>query len=60
MLFLVLLPNWDWCPPRLYLCVRRRFGPDVDGWSGFDMVGSVGRVFCVVGDVVGCWGCDML
>ncbi len=54
MLFLVVLPNWDWCPPRLYLCVRRRFGPDVDGWSGFDMVGIVGRVFCVFGDVVGC------
>ncbi len=60
MLSLALLPSWVWCPPRLYLCVRRRFGPDVDGWSGVDIVVNLFGVFCVAGDVVVWWGCVMM
>ncbi len=51
MLTLAWLPSCVWCPPLLCLCVRRRFGPDVDGLSGVDIVGFFFVVFCVVGDV---------
>ncbi len=37
MFTLAWLPSWDWSPPLLNLCVRRRFGPDVDGCSGVDI-----------------------
>ena len=60
MLNLAWLPSWVWCPPLLYLCVRRRFGPDVDGWSGVDIVSFSFVVFCVVGDVFVWCRCDVL
>ncbi len=47
MLTLAWLPSCVWCPPLLYRCVRRRFGPDMDGCSGVDIVSFVFVVvFC--------------
>jgi hypothetical protein len=55
MFTLAWLPSWDWCPPLLNLCERRRFGLDVDGCLGVDIVSwgfvivcsvSVGIVWC--------------
>ncbi len=54
MFTLVWLPSWDWSPTLLNLCMRWRFGPDVDGCSGVDIV-SFFFVFALVDSDVIVW-----
>ena len=54
---LTLLPSWVWCPLLLYLWARRRFGLDIDGCFGVDIVSWCCRVLCCVPCVSVCLCC---
>jgi len=52
--------SWVLCPPLLHLWTRRRFGPDVDGCSGVDIVSWCCGVLCCVACVSVCSSCDVV